>query len=144
MEPTPLAPADDALLSHARDLNEETFDPELFDGAHIVAASVRTTDGVSHDGGSLPASIGRASSCAEPVATGSAMAAGDNREELEACVAVASPMPEHDAEEIRVVPPCGVCRELLVDYNPELRILVPDDGELGTVAAQELLPVRPW
>lgn len=144
MEPTALTPADEALLSHARDLNEETFDPEFFDGAHIVAATVRTVDGEFHDGVSLPASIGRASSCAEPVALGSAMAAGYSHEDLEACVAVAYPMPEHDAEKTRVIPPCGVCRELLVDYNPELRVLVPDDGELGTVAAEELLPVRPW
>lgn len=144
METTSLTPADDALLAHARELNEETFDPEFFDGAHIVAATVRTADGAYHDGVSLPASIGRASSCAEPVAIGTAMAAGYEREELDACVAVAYPMPEHDADETRVVPPCGVCRELLVDYNPELRVLVPEDGELGAVAAAELLPVRPW
>jgi cytidine deaminase len=144
METAPLTAEDDAVLSHARELNEATVDPGFFDGAHVVAATVRTADGAFHDGVSLPASIGRASSCAEPVAIGSAIAAGYSYDDLEACVAVAYPMPEHDAQETRVIPPCGVCRELLVDYNPEMRVLVPEDGEPRTVAAEELLPVRPW
>lgn len=79
------------------------------------------------DGVSLPASIGRVSSCAEPVAVGSAIAAGYDPGETEACVAVSSPMPEHDADDQRVVPPYGVCRELLVDYSSEIRVVVPGD-----------------
>jgi hypothetical protein len=85
----------------------------FFDGAHVVAAAVRTADGDVYDGVSLPASVGRASLCAEPVAVGSAVADGHRHDDLETCVAVAYPLPEHDADETRVIPPCGICRELL-------------------------------
>jgi cytidine deaminase len=144
METAPLTAAEEALLDHTIDVNAETFDPEFLDGAHIVAASVRTMDGEVFDGVSLPASIGRASMCAEPVAIGSAIADGYSHDDIEACVAVAYPMPEHDAEEPRVVPPCGVCREMLADYNPEMRVIVPEDDENRTVRAGDLLPIRPW
>ena len=144
MDTSPLTDADDALLDHATDVNRETFDPDFFDGAHIVAASVRTTDGELYDGVSLPASIGRASTCAEPGAVSAAIADGYAHDEIEACVAVAYPMPDHDAGEPRPIPPCGVCRELLADYNPEMRVVVPIDGENRTVRAGDLLPARPW
>jgi len=144
METAPLTPADETLLDHATDLNRETFDPEFFDGAHIVAASVRTADGAFHDGVSLPASIGRASTCAEPGALSTAIAAGNDREDIEACVAVAYPMADHETDEQRPIPPCGVCREMLADYNPEIRVVVPIDSEVRTVRTGDLLPVRPW
>lgn len=162
MQSKPLSAADTSLLEHATELNGETFDPAFFDGAHIVAASVRAADGAVYDGVSLPASIGRASTCAEPGAVSAAIADGHSHDDIEACVAVAYPMPDHDADDARPIPPCGVCRELLADYNPEMRVVVPvdgshelstatepsdagdGDGALRTVRAEELLPVRPW
>ena len=147
METTPLSDAEETLLEHAKTVNDETVDLEFFEGAHIVAASVRTTDGEIFDGVSLPASIGRASTCAEPGALSAAIAAGYSHEDIESCAAVSYPMPHHDPENLRVIPPCGVCRELLVDYNPAMRVVVPADESTrtaGTVAAEALLPNRPW
>ncbi len=143
METAPLSDTEDALLEHATDLNRETFDPEFFDGAHIVAASVRTSNGDYYDGVSLPASIGRASTCAEPGAVSAAIADGHAHDDIEACVAVAYPLPAHDADEQRPIPPCGDCRELLADYNPDMRVVVPVEDEVRTVRADDLLPVRP-
>lgn len=144
MQTVPLSDADEALLDHATDLNRETFDPDFFDGAHIVAASVRTADGAFHNGVSLPASIGRASTCAEPGAVSAAISDGYTHGDVEACVAVSYPMPDHDVDESRPVPPCGPCRELLAGYNPGMRVIVPVDGDVRTVRATDLLPVRPW
>ncbi|WP_049923416.1 cytidine deaminase [Halopiger djelfimassiliensis] len=93
---------------------------------------------------SLPASIGRASFCAEPVAVGSAIADGTRHDAIRTCVAVAYPMADHEATEIRVVPPCGSCRELLADYNEDMRVIVPVDGENRVVAAIDLRPARTW
>ncbi|SFB95107.1 cytidine deaminase [Halobiforma haloterrestris] len=144
MDTSPLTPDDEALLEHVVETNERTVDEEFFDGAHIVAAGVRTNDGSVYDGVSLPASIGRASMCAEPVAVGSAIADGYRHDDLETCVAVAYPMADHDATGVRVVPPCGPCRELLADYNEEMRIIVPVDGENRVGTAIDLLPTRTW
>lgn len=144
MQTFPLSDADERLLQHATELNRGTFDAEFFEGAHIVAASVRTADGAVYDGVSLPASIGRVSNCAEPGALSAAIADGHAHDDIEACVAVSYPMPDHDADESRPIPPCGACRELLADYNPEMRVVVPRDGGVRTVHAGDLLPIRPW
>jgi len=82
--------------------------------------------------------------CGEPVAVGSAIADGYSHDDIETSVAVAYPMPSHDEDEARVIPPCGSCRELLADYNETMRVVVPVDGENRIVSAIELLPTRTW
>lgn len=144
MESAPLSADDEALVEETIETNRAAFDPEFFDGAHVVAAGLRTTDGEHYFGSSLPAAVGRASMCGEPVAVGSAIADGYRHDELETCVAVSYPMEHHDADEARVVPPCGACRELLADYDEALRIVVPHEGENRVVRAIDLLPTRTW
>lgn len=144
METSPVTQAERELIDSVVATNEERFDDEFFDGAHIVAAGVRTADGAVYQGVSLPASIGRASVCAEPVAIGSAIADGHSHDDIESCVAVAYPMSHHEEDESRTIPPCGVCREMLLDYNEEMRVIVPVDGENRAARAVELLQNRPW
>ncbi|SEL66586.1 cytidine/deoxycytidylate deaminase family protein [Haloferax larsenii] len=144
MESAPLTDEDTALIDTVTETNLDTFDPEFFDGAHIVTAGIRTSDGEIYEGVSLPASIGRTSMCAEPVAVGSAITDGYTHDEIQTCVAVAYPMDSHDATEVRVVPPCGPCRELLADYNDAMRVIVPIDGDNRVVDAIDLLPTRTW
>lgn len=144
METAPLTSEDDALVDRIVETNARTFDPDFLDGAHVVTAGVRTADGSVYEGVSLPTNVGRASVCGEPVAVGSAVADGHRHDEIRTCVAVAYPMPYHEATETRVIPPCGPCRELLADYNEELRVIVPVDGENRVVSAIDLLPTRTW
>lgn len=144
MKTAPLSSQDEALIEQIKETNERTFDPEFFDGAHIVAAGVRTMDGSVYEGVSVPASVGRASMCGEPVAVGSAIADEHSHNDIVTGVAVAYPMPSHDENEARVIPPCGSCRELLADCNQEMRVIVPIDGENRVVSAIDLLPIRTW
>lgn len=144
MESAPLSPEDESLIERIMETNERTYDSEFFDGAHIVAAGIRMTDGSVYGGVSLPASVGRASMCGEPVAVGSAIADGYNHDDIETSVAVAYPMPSHEEDEARVIPPCGSCRELLADYNEAMRVVVPVNGENRIVSAIDLLPMRTW
>lgn len=144
MEGSTLTPRDEELVNHVKDINIDAFDPEFFDGAHVVAAGVKTTDGAIYDGVSLPANVGRASMCGEPVALGSAVAHGYRHSEITTCVAVAYPLQHHDTDEQRVIPPCGTCRELLADFDDNLRVIVPIDGRLRVVPAIDLLPTRTW
>lgn len=144
METASVSSDDEALIEQIVETNKQTFDPEFFDGAHIVTAGIRMADGSVYEGVSLPASIGRASVCGEPVAVGSAIADGYDHDEIQTSVAVSYPMPYHDATEARVIPPCGVCRELLADYNEQMRVIVPVDGEHQVVSATDLLPTRTW
>lgn len=144
MESTPLTDADRELIDHAKACNERAFDPDFFDGGHVVAAAVRTSDGAVYDGVSLPTNVGRASICGEPVAVGAAIADGHRHDEVETCVAVSYPLPEHEAHATRVIPPCGSCRELLADYDEAMRVITPVDGENRAVRAIDLLPTRTW
>lgn len=144
MDTAPLTADDEALIEHATETCERTFNPDFFDGAHIVAAAVRTTDGDIYDGASLPANTGRASTCGETVAVGSAIVGGASHDEIETCVAVNHPMPYKDSDGIRVIPPCGTCREMLADYNEDMRVIVPVNGENCVARAIDLLPTRTW
>lgn len=146
---TELTDADRALLDRARDTCERAFDPTGVDGesAHVVASALRTDDGAMYDGVSLPASIGRASLCAEPVAVGEAIADGADPGAFDTVVAVAHPRPGGGHDDVVAIPPCGVCRELLVDYRPDLRVIVPEAEEGGPLTVEravDLLPNRTW
>jgi cytidine deaminase len=69
--------------------------------------------------------------CAELVVIGAAAAQGAY--ELETIVAVGD-------RDRGVVPPCGRCRQVLLDYFPELKVIVGAGDQLRTVSITELLP----
>ena len=72
----------------------------------------------------LEATVGRIALCAEAVALGrAATEAGDT--EVDTIVAVYHPGPDAADQTARVVAPCGMCRELIADYAPNARVLVP-------------------
>jgi cytidine deaminase len=146
MEPPESIPVDGMeaaeveVLAAAAEATRRAFDPERWGGAHMVGAALRA-DGDVFTGVSLPASVGRASMCAEPVALGRAIEAGAR--ELETVVAVRHPLPGEDRE-FEVTPPCGACRELLSDYGREATVLVPGDTGLERRTLAALLPDRTW
>lgn len=133
---------DAALIEAAEAATRDAYTPDRFDGAHLVGAAIRDGDGGIHTGVSVPTQIGRASVCAEPVAIGSAIDAGTT--DFEAIVAVGHPRPDEDDDEYTVIPPCGVCREMIADYGEDIRVLVPYEDDVKGVEASELLPTRTW
>ncbi|MFD7770264.1 cytidine deaminase family protein [Streptomyces sp. NPDC059787] len=70
--------------------------------------------------------------CAELVLVGAAAAQGIY--ELETIVAVGD-------RDRGVVPPCGRCRQVLLDYFPGIEIIVGGGEDVRTVPIAELLPV---
>jgi len=104
-----------------------------------VGSAVRTRDGRLVVGVNLDAYVGRGAVCAEAVAIGTALTdKGDQG--IETIVAVRHPKPGEPGE-VAVVSPCGACRELIHDYDPKARVIVPN-GEKGpeVVTIGELLP----
>ncbi|KAG4429542.1 hypothetical protein IFR05_014979 [Cadophora sp. M221] len=85
--------------------------------------------------------------CAENIAFGNAAAAGvsstyspgikepdGKMEKLIACVAVAN-------DERGVISPCGRCRQMMLDYYPDMSVIVLNEaGEPITICIEELLP----
>ena len=104
-----------------------------------VGAALRTRSGKLFAGVNLDAYLGRMAVCAEAVALGRAFVElGD--EGIETIVAVRHPPPDEKDQKIRVVSPCGACRELIFDYDPKARVIVPNGTAPGLVAIGDLLP----
>ena len=104
-----------------------------------VGAALRTRDGQLYVGVNLDAYLGRMAVCAEAVALGQVIThlgeAG-----IEVIVAVRHPKPGESDREIRVVSPCGACRELIWDYDRAARVIVPTPTGPAVVAIGDLLP----
>ncbi|GGX76165.1 cytidine deaminase [Streptomyces fructofermentans] len=96
---------------------------------HTMAAAARAADGRIIT--AVNAYHFTGGPCAELVLVGTAAAQGAY--ELDTVVAVGD-------RDRGVVPPCGRCRQVLVDYFPDLKVVVGAAGGLRTVPITDLLP----
>jgi cytidine deaminase len=104
---------------------------------HQIAAAILDADGGIHLGLHLDAMVGRAAICAEAVALGTArMATGAS---LVMVASVRHPKPS-EATPTRLVPPCGLCRELLLDHAPDMTVVVPGPHGPENMPLARLLP----
>ncbi|MBB5980357.1 cytidine deaminase [Kribbella solani] len=99
------------------------------DGVYTMGAAVRGADGRMYAGINLYHFTG--GPCAELVALGRARA--DGARELTTIVAVGN-------EGRGVVGPCGRDRQVLVDYHPTIRVILPTPDGPRSVLATDLLP----
>lgn len=131
-----LNPEDLAIVAAARDAIRRRYRA----GWHVVGAALRTRSGKVFTGVHLEADVGRIAVCAEAIALGrAATEAGDT--DIESIVAVYHPPPTAADQVPAVVAPCGTCREMIADYSPGARIIVPGPGnEPVAVSIAELLP----
>ncbi len=92
-----------------------------------VSAAVRTAEGDIVTGVNLAHFTG--GPCAEVVALANVAAAGTTAQTI---VAVSANT---------LLPPCGRCRQIMIDYWPQVNLVVPDaDGQPVNVAIRDLLP----
>lgn len=123
----PLTDDDRELIELARRTVDANTDGP--DGVYTMGAAVRGVDGRMYAGINLYHFTG--GPCAELVALGRARAEGAR--ELTTIVAVGN-------EERGVVGPCGRDRQVLVDYHPTIRVILPTpDGPVSALAT-DLLP----
>ncbi|MBZ4322283.1 cytidine deaminase [Streptomyces huiliensis] len=120
--------------------SDEPIDHELVEAAarvvrehasgdeHTVAAAARTDDGRVATGLNVYHFTG--GPCAELVVIGAAAAQGARA--LTAIVAVGG-------DERGILPPCGRCRQVLLDYYPAIEVIV-EDGRPRSVPVADLLP----
>ncbi|MFE0700919.1 cytidine deaminase [Streptomyces sp. NPDC058872] len=120
---------------------QHTVDHELIEAAahvartrcrgdnHTMAAAARARDGRIVT--AVNAYHFTGGPCAELVLIGAAAAQGAH--ELTTIVAVGD-------RDRGVVPPCGRCRQVLLDYFPSLKVIVGEGDRLRTVRIVDLLP----
>nr|WP_210313694.1 cytidine deaminase [Rhodopseudomonas rhenobacensis] len=104
-----------------------------------VGAALVTRTGKIFAGVNLDAYLGRMAVCAEGVALGQ-MITELGEAGIESIVAVRHPKPHETDRDVHVVSPCGACRELIYDYDPGARVLVPSPDGVVAVGIAELLP----
>ncbi len=97
------------------------------DPNHTVAAAARDADGAIHTGITLYHFTG--GPCAELVALANAAAATDRP------VVTMTAVGNHNRG---VVSPCGRCRQVMLDYFPDLAVLVPSLNGIQRVAVRDL------
>ena len=129
-----LTQADEDLIAAARKVISDRYK----ENRHHIGAALRTRSGRIYTAVHLDTYVGRASVCAEAIAVGQAMSAGDG--EIETIVSVRHPRPREAYREIQIVSPCGICREMLADFAPDCTVIVPDNGDIARVPVKALLP----
>jgi cytidine deaminase len=133
--PAKLGKADHALIAAAT----AAITLRYRDDWQEVGAALRTRSGKIFTGVNLDAYLGRMAVCAEAVALGRAFVdLGDDG--IETIVAVRHPPPDEKDRTISVVSPCGACRELIFDYDPKARVIVPNGKSPGVAVIGDLLP----
>jgi cytidine deaminase len=120
----------DELIRSALDAQTRAYCPfsNFPVGAALLAASGRIYQGVNVENISFGLTI-----CAERVAVGAAVAAGDREFTAIAVVSRGG------------VSPCGACRQVLAEFNPNLPIIMVDSlkpGEGHHATLDRLLPGR--
>jgi cytidine deaminase len=126
MEHVPLDTEDGELVEAARAVIRRNYWPER----HVVGAAIRCPSGRVYTG----VNVSGAGVCAEIVALGAAISAGEREF---ACVAAV----EGWTEERALVPPCGRCRQVFADYAPEVHVVLLLNGRPVKVRSADLLPL---
>jgi len=116
------------LRAEARRAMEAAYAP--YSGFRVGAA-IQTADGRIHAGCNVENASFSVTMCAERVAIGAAVAAGDRSfRRVFICSTSVEP-----------VPPCGVCRQALSEFGPDLEVISEGSGGLArTWKLRQLLP----
>lgn len=104
-----------------------------------VGAALRSRSGRVLTGVNLDAYLGRMAVCAEAVALGR-LVTDLGEIGIDTVVAVRHPKPGEPDQTVRVVSPCGSCRELIWDYDRNARVIVPGANGPTVVSINDLLP----
>jgi cytidine deaminase len=126
--PSSLSPTELKLIEYAKNQLTDIFVKEK----HFVLAALMTKSGKIYSGFNLKTTATRASVCAESIALAKAIESSEH--DLELLVVVG-----YIDQKMTIVSPCGICRELLYDYAPDVKILLLNGGVPYRVSPKELL-----
>lgn len=123
-----LTQPDLALLAFAREVQDKAYAP--YSGFRVGAA-VYTNEGEIFQGVNVENAAYPATTCAERAAVAAAVSAGYKG------IAAVAVVGDSDAPTV----PCGTCRQILAEFNPEMRVIMGGKGdEVMVMTLDELLP----
>lgn len=103
------------------------------EGRHHVASSMIAADGRIFTALNLESVLAQASRCAEPAALSMARSA-----ETPAAALIFTAAVNRRGE---VIAPCGLCRELLLDWAPDIDVALPGGTDFLVAPLTSLIPV---
>ena len=119
---------DKELINKALTKLEANYDGEKYN--HTVGAAIKCKNGNIYTGVNCDGIHG---SCAEYITMGIAISAGER--DFDTIVAVHKDFPN------KVIAPCGNCRQMLLEYSPDIKVILNDyDNNLVKVGIKDLLP----
>ena len=119
---------DKELIKIALETLEKNFDDGTYN--HTVGAAVRCNNGKVYSGVNCDGIHG---SCAEYITIGIAISEGERK--FDTIVAV------HDKAPNCLVAPCGNCRQMLIEYCPDIKVILNDDNnKMIKVSIKDLIP----
>lgn len=127
---------DRELIEAARRAIRKRYDIDR----HHIGSALRTASGKVYTGVHIEANVGRIAVCAEAIAIG--IMRTRSSETVDTIVAVRCPRKGAGLQEIEVVSPCGMCRELISDYGKDASVIVSERGRLRKRSVASLLPDR--
>jgi cytidine deaminase len=136
MRTYPLTANDFKLIGEAKSIITRLYE----DDKHHVGAALLSNSGNIISSVHIEAYVGRVTVCAEAIAIGSAISSGENG--FNTIVAVRHPYSDEKNRDLKVVSPCGMCRELIFDYSPECFVILEMNGELLKTKIGELIPLK--
>ena len=120
---------DKELIKLALEVLEKNFDDGVYNhtvGSALLCKNGRIFLGVNCDGVH--------GSCAEFISVGAAITDGER--DFDTIVAV------HDKAHNYLLPPCGNCRQMLLEYCPDIKVILNDEtGNIVKINVRELLPL---
>jgi cytidine deaminase len=118
----------DKLVAHAIKAREAGFAPY---SGYKVGAAVMCDDGSIVTGSNVEVACSATGVCAERVAISTAVHQG--KKPIEIAIVADSETP---------IPPCGVCRQFMLEFSPLSVIMANMDGQTKRSTAYKLLPLR--
>lgn len=119
---------DNELIDTALKVLAKNFDDDIYN--HTVGCAIRCENGDIYAGVNCDGIHG---SCAEYITIGMAISAGERK--FDTIVAT------HEKHLNCVIAPCGNCRQMLIEYCPDIKVILNDDnGKIVKVGIKDLLP----
>lgn len=120
---------DQKLIDEALKVLKRNFDDGVYN--HTVGSAILCDNGNIYSGVNCDGIHG---SCAEYIAIGTAISAGERN--FKAIVAV------NEHSENNLIPPCGNCRQMLLNYSPDIKVILNDENSKPVkISIKELLPL---
>ncbi|MDF2685589.1 MAG: cytidine deaminase [Clostridia bacterium] len=119
---------DHILIKMALEVLQKNFDDGVYN--HTVGSAILCKNGNIYLGVNCDGIHG---SCAEYISIGAAITAGER--DFDTIVAV------HDKAKNFLLPPCGNCRQMLLEYCPDIKVILNNEnGNPVKICVKDLLP----